>query len=88
MVIITRAAIAQGHCPPEALPKLLGLLKKYGLPEATRYSAEELYEKTLSDKKRAGGTISLVVPTAWGHSQLKKLPVAELLDWIQKGLTP
>jgi len=86
MTIITRAAIAQGMCPSESLSNLQKLLKQYGLPDATGYSAADLYEKTLSDKKRTGGTISLVVPIAWGKSVLHKVPVGDLLNWIEKGL--
>ena len=86
MTIITRAAIAQGMCSADSLSKLQKLLKQYGLPDATAYSAADLYEKTLSDKKRTGGTISLVVPIAWGKSVLHKVPVGDLLNWIEKGL--
>ena len=35
-----------------------------GLPTGTDYSAEALAEAALSDKKRAGGDITLVVPRA------------------------
>ena len=84
--IITRAAVAEGMCPEEALPNLQSLLNTYGLPDSTDYSAADIYEKTLSDKKRTGGTISLVVPTAWGKSVLHKVPVEDLLHWIEKGL--
>lgn len=86
MTIITRAAIAFGRCPEEALPGLQALLKKYSLPDTTVYGAEELYHKTLSDKKRTGSTITLVVPTEWGRSDLQKVPVQDLLQWIEKGL--
>ena len=47
---------------------------------------QALYEKTLSDKKRSGDTISLVVPIAWGASQLVRIPVSELPAWIERGL--
>ncbi len=86
MILVTRAATALGKCPNQVLPRLQALVKKYGLPEHTEYTAQDLYEKTLSDKKRSGNTISLVVPTAWGKSQLVPIPVAQLLDWIEKGL--
>lgn len=88
MVLVTRAAIAMGKCPEEALPRLRALLAQYGLPESAEYTPEALYEKTLSDKKRAGGTIQLVIPTAWGTSELQAVPVADLLYWIKKGCTP
>ena len=70
----------------EVLPRLEALLARYRLPTATDYAAGDLYEKTLSDKKRAGDTISLVVPTAWGRSQLVPVPVGELKTWIERGL--
>ena len=68
------------------LPRLRRLLERYGLPDATAYSAQALYEKTLSDKKRSGDAISLVVPIAWGASQLVRIPVSELPAWIERGL--
>lgn len=86
MTIVTRGAVSLGLCPPEVLPRLTALLERYGLPTQTSYSPQALYEKTLSDKKRAGDRISLVVPTAWGKSALKKIPVAQLLGWIERGL--
>lgn len=87
MTLITRAAVSFGLCPAEALPRLQSLLKKYRLPDATEYEAQALYEKTLSDKKRTGSTIRLVVPTAWGKSQLHQVAVPDLLQWIEKGLS-
>ena len=86
MTLITRAAIQQGMCSAESLSNLQKLLKQYGLPDTTVYSAAELYEKTLSDKKRTGGTITLVVPTEWGKSILHKISVEDLKNWIEKGL--
>ena len=82
----TRGAVAAGLCPPEVLPRLEALLARYHLPTATDYAAADLYEKTLSDKKRAGDTLSLVVPTAWGKSVLHPIPVGQLLTWIERGL--
>ena len=86
MTLVTRAAVAFGRCPAEVLPRLRRLLERYGLPDATAYSAQALYEKTLSDKKRSGDTMSLVVPIAWGASQLVRIPVSELPAWIERGL--
>ena len=86
MTLVTRAAVAFGRCPAEVLPRLRRLLERYGLPDATAYSAQALYEKTLSDKKRSGDTISLVVPIAGGASQLVRIPVSELPAWIERGL--
>ena len=45
-----------------------------------------LAEAALSDKKRAGGDITLVVPRKIGHCELRKVPVADLLPIIRAGL--
>ena len=62
------------------------LLKKYKLPTETQYSPEELADVALSDKKRKGDTLTLVVPCAFGESALRPVPVAELADWARAGL--
>ena len=86
MTLVTRAAIHLGLCPEATLPKLVNLLREYGLPTETDYPAADLLAKMLSDKKRAGDTISLVVPTGWGKSQLYPLPVSQLPVWLDRGL--
>lgn len=85
MALVTGGAAAFGLCPAEVLPRLKNLLQRYDLPVETSYTSAELYEKTLSDKKRTGDTIQLVVPTAWGRSVLHRVPVRQLEDWITKG---
>ncbi|MGN0184050.1 MAG: 3-dehydroquinate synthase [Aristaeellaceae bacterium] len=86
MQIITRAALKKGLCPQECLDTLEVLLKKYSLPTETQYSPEQLAEVALSDKKRKGDTLTLVVPCAWGESALRPVPVNELADWARAGL--
>ena len=64
------------------------VLEKHGLPLRTDMDAESLARGALSDKKRAGGTLNLVVPCAFGESRLNPVPVAELTDWARAGLKP
>ncbi len=85
MTIVTRAAVSYGRCPRGVLSRLTALLERYHLPIHTEYLAQSLYEKTLSDKKRSGDTIALVVPIDWGKSQLQQIPVGELAAWIERG---
>ncbi|MBQ8506753.1 MAG: 3-dehydroquinate synthase [Clostridia bacterium] len=86
MMLITRAAIHKGSCPAECLEVLERLLADYHLPTETPYSAEALAEIALSDKKRAGGTLNLVVPTALGVAGLLPTPVEEIAGWAKAGL--
>jgi len=85
MVIVTRAAVKKGFCPAECLEALESLLEKYNLPSKSPYGAEALADKALSDKKRSGNTITIVVPTAAGRSELMPIPVSELLSWAKDG---
>jgi len=88
MTIITRAAFKQKLCPPECFNMLRKLLLRFNLPDKTSYSAQELYNAAISDKKRQGAFITIIVPTAFGKCELKTIPVESLLDWIEMGLEP
>lgn len=88
MVLITRAAVKKGICPQTCLNALLALLEKCSLPCECSYSAAELARAALSDKKRAGGSITLAVPVELGSAELLSSPVEELEDWARAGLQP
>lgn len=80
MAIVSRAS----HCPD--CEKILSLLHRFGLPTGTDFSVETLYNYSLSDKKRTGGTVNLIVPKVIGHCQIVPTPVAQLQMFIQEGL--
>ena len=86
MVIMTKAAIQKGLCEKEALHTLLSLLEKFSLPAKTVFSAKEISDIALSDKKRAGDEITLVLPEKSGKCVLKKIPVTELSSFISEGI--
>lgn len=62
------------------------VLRRFDLPVRTEFSAEALANAALSDKKRAGDVLTLVVPRAIGGCTLEKIPVSELQAVIQAGL--
>ncbi|MGM9522936.1 MAG: 3-dehydroquinate synthase [Faecousia sp.] len=62
------------------------VLHTFGLPTETDFSAEALANAALSDKKRAGDTLTLVVPRAIGGCTLEKIPVTELQPIIEAGM--
>ena len=88
MAVDTRAAVRKNLCPPECLSILTALLERHKLPMTTAHPAADIYRAALSDKKRAGGEITIVVPTAPGCCELKRLPTGELQDWIEMGQKP
>lgn len=86
MAIIARSAAKQGLCSHETADDIIGLLTTFGLPVQTSASAEALYPAALSDKKRAGGTVNLIVPSEIGHCNIRPTPVEELKSVIKAGL--
>ncbi len=66
--------------------KTVEIFKKFELPTSTEFSAPVLANAALSDKKRAGGNITLVVQKSIGDCCLKTLPVEELTSVIKAGL--
>ena len=86
MVIITRAAVKMHLCGADTLTALLALLDKYSLPTECPFTTEQLFAVALSDKKRAGGAITLVVPYGVADSHLVTVPVDALESYIRAGL--
>ena len=86
MAIMSRACVKKGMCDPICAKKLIDALENMGLPTSTDIPAEKIYGAMLSDKKRAGDKINLVVPSTPGICVLHKIPVEEALGFIEAGL--
>lgn len=86
MAIITKAAAGRKLCPADVYTHLLRVLKKFRLPTTTDYSAKQLSASALSDKKRSGSSVNLIIPRAIGDCEIILTPVAELESFIQEGL--
>ena len=86
MVIITRAAIKTGVCKEDTLTALLALLHRYDLPTECPFTTEQLFAVAISDKKRAGGFITLAVPYGVADTRLVTVPVDALENYIRAGL--
>ena len=85
-VIVARAATSMGLCAECDTNDIIKMLKAYSLPTECPFSAEELADISLKDKKRFGDSITLVIPYAIGDSRLYKINVNELKDFIKRGL--
>ena len=80
MAIVARAS----HCPDTE--RILLCLERFGLPTQTEFDAERLAAVALSDKKRSGGTVNLIIPKRIGQCDIVPTPVTELRSFIQAGL--
>ena len=85
MVLMARAAAAVGLCDPAVPPHMEALLQRYHLPTACPFGAAEMAEASLSDKKRRGDTVTLVLPRTLGESVLHPLAVDALTAFYEKG---
>ena len=86
IAVISRAATKLGYCPESDTEQITALLRAYSLPTESPYSAKELAEIALHDKKRNGNTINLILPFGIGNSQIHKINVTALEDFFAAGL--
>ena len=82
MVIAARIAPLCGLC--DVADELEALLVQYGFDTSCPYAANDIYDALLSDKKRRGGNISVVLPRAVGDCMLYDMPVEDLKELLQK----
>ena len=87
MAIMTRAAEKAGICAAGTSAALLALLDKYGLSDECPFTVEALNAAALSDKKRSGGFLTLVVPYGVADARLVTVPADALEGYIRAGLS-
>ena len=86
MAIVSRAGASYGFCSSDTRDAIIHILEKFQLPISCPYSAESLYHAALSDKKRMGSKVSLIIPERIGFCRIVPTPVAALQSFIEVGL--
>ena len=84
-VAIGMAIVSKSGCPA-IYQQIIDVLDKFHLPTTTNFTAEQLYTSALSDKKRAGGTVNLIIPTEIGRCAIVPTNVNALKSFIEEGL--
>ena len=84
-VAIGMAIVSKAGCKA-IYDLLIAVLNAFKLPCSTDFSAEQIFLSALSDKKRAGGTVNLIVPNAIGDCAIIPTPVDKLKSFIEEGL--
>lgn len=82
MVIAAKIAPLCGLCDVTA--ELSALLERYGFDLSCPYSATEMHDAMLADKKRRGGSITIVLPRAIGDCALVTVTIEELKDLLNR----
>ena len=86
MAIVAKAATTYGLCDSSVHNKLCALLRQFSLPVTTDMSAAQLYTSALSDKKRSGGIVNLIVPRSIGNCEILPTPIDKLESFLKAGL--
>ena len=86
MMIAAKGAFSLGYCSCDLTDDIKNVLVKNNLPVKCEYSAQSLYNIACSDKKRKGGTITLIIPEKTGKCIGKKIPVEDVLNFIKAGI--
>ena len=86
IAIVTRAAASTGICDQSNCSRILNILTAFGLETTTTYTPEELYTCALSDKKRSGSFVNLILPRSIGDCIILPMPVENVKPFIEAGL--
>lgn len=86
IAVVSRAAAGAGMLPREEADAILAALEAFALPTKTQFSAKALAECMLSDKKRSGGSVNLIIPSAIGRCEIVPTKVENLEAFVQMGL--
>ena len=86
MIAESRSAFRMGLTDFDAAPYLTDILTECGFDLSIPYTPEELYTASLSDKKRAGRSITVIVPVSTSSCRLEALPLERLPEYMEKGL--
>lgn len=78
MLRIAEISKAQGWCSEETVKEIENILGIYGFDVKIEQDKETLYSMMLSDKKRKGNLINLVIPEEIGKCSLKKITTDKL----------
>lgn len=79
-------AIISKSCCITIYDRLIAVLSKFKLPHTTDFTAKQLFASALSDKKRFGNTVNLIVPKKIGECEIIPTPVDKLESLIEEGL--
>lgn len=86
MAMIARSCENLGIAEKGTTERIEKMLEKYNLPTNYDCDPARLAGLALSDKKREGATISLILPEKIGKCIIKDEPVAELKRYISAGM--
>ena len=86
MVAETKSFIKLCNEKLEILEIIQSLLEKNSIKFDIPYTAQELTQAAIHDKKMADGNLNIIAPLGIGNCQLKSIPISRLEEYIAGGL--
>ena len=86
MAIVTRSCASFEYCDQTTSQRICNILQNFNLATTTNIAGEQLFNGILSDKKRSGKYINLIIPQKIGHCEILKMPMDDVKAFIEKGL--
>jgi 3-dehydroquinate synthase len=84
MILASRLAATLGICEEDCVQELFQLISAYRFDTKCPFTAEQLFEAALSDKKRSGSRLTLVLPKQIGQCILYPMALDQLLPLLKK----
>lgn len=86
MAIAARSSYTRGICKEDDMNQIIAVLEKFSLPTDTPYPSEVLAGFAVSDKKRAGTSVRMILPERIGFCRIETVPVSDIQAFIEAGL--
>ena len=86
MAIVSKASANLGICSADTYARLVAALNKFDLPCTCKFESSTLCAYALSDKKRSGNQLNLIVPTQIGSCIIRPTLTDDLQSFIEAGL--
>lgn len=86
MAIVTRAAVKRGIMDSDESARILQTIKRNNLPICCPYTAKEMAEIAMLDKKAAASDITIILPEKIGACRMEKMPLTALESLFADGL--
>ena len=86
MSVVARSCAEKNLCSLQDAEQIVNTISRFGLPTETSFTAREIADAMLNDKKRFGNTVNLIVPRTIGRCEIHTTQVDQLENFIKAGL--
>lgn len=85
MAVMVKACVNKGLCGGDVYDKLLKLLEQYGLPAEMPFTAADVANAAMNDKKSAGDDLRIVTADGFCSCKITTVKRNEVITWLTAG---